>query len=47
MEDVLEVYVEPYDPTRPKGNFAETTKQRIHEPRQPLPAQPGRPPRSD
>ena len=26
MEDVLEVYAEPYDPTRPKVNFAETTK---------------------
>jgi hypothetical protein len=29
MEDVLEVDAEPYDPPRPKGNFAETTKQRI------------------
>jgi hypothetical protein len=25
MEDVLEVYAEPYDPTRPKVNFDETT----------------------
>ena len=45
MEDVLEGYAEPYAPTRPKGNFAETTKQRMKETRQPLPAQPGRPPR--
>jgi len=47
MEDVLEVYAEPYEPTRPKVNFAETTKQRIQETRQPLPAQPGRPQRYD
>ena len=42
MEDVLDVYAEPYDPTRPKVNFDETTKQLIQETRQPLPAQPGR-----
>jgi len=42
MEDVLEVYAEPYDPTRPKVNFDETNKQRIKESRHPLPAQPGR-----
>ena len=47
MEDVLEVYAEPYDPTRPKVNFDETTKQLIKETRQPLPAQPGRPQRDD
>ena len=29
MEDVLEVYAEPYDPTRPKVNFDETSKQLI------------------
>jgi DDE superfamily endonuclease len=45
MEDVLEVYAEPYDPTRPQVHFAETTQQRIQETRQPLPAQPGRPQR--
>ena len=33
MEDVLEVYAEPYDPTRPKVNFDETTKQLIKETR--------------
>ena len=47
MEDVLEVYAEPYDPTRPKVNFDETTKQRMQETRQPLPAQPGQPQRYD
>jgi hypothetical protein len=45
MEDVLEVYAEPYDPTRPQVHFAETTQQRIQETRQPLPAQLGRPQR--
>jgi hypothetical protein len=29
MEDVLDVYAEPYDPTRPKVNFDETSKQLI------------------
>jgi len=47
LEDVLEVYAEPYDPTRPKVNFDETTKQLIKETRQPLPAQLGRPQRYD
>ena len=47
MEDGLEVSAEPSDPTRPKVNFDETTKQLIQETRQPLPAQPGRPPRYD
>ncbi len=47
MEDVLELYAEPYDATRPKVNFDETSKQLIKETRQPLPAQPGRPERFD
>jgi hypothetical protein len=47
MEDVREVYAEPYDPTRPKVTFDETTKQRMKETGQPLPAQPGRPQRYD
>jgi hypothetical protein len=47
MEDVLEVYAEPYDPKRPKVNFDETSKQLIKETRQPLPAQPGHPQRFD
>src|SRR5262245_14641433 len=47
MEDVLEVYAEPYDPSRPKVNFDETNKQLIQETRTPLPAQPGRAQRYD
>jgi hypothetical protein len=47
MEDVLDVYAEPYDPTRPKVNFAETSKPLIKETRPPLPAQPGKPQRLD
>ena len=47
MEDVLELYAEPYDPRRPKVNFDETSKQLISETRRPLPAQPGQPERFD
>ena len=47
MEDVLEVYAEPYAPIRPKVNFDETSKQLIKETRQPLPVQLGRPQRYD
>jgi DDE superfamily endonuclease len=47
MEDVLEVYAEPYDPRRPKVNFDETNKQLINETRLPMPAQPGQPQRYD
>ena len=36
MEDVLEVYAEPYDPRRPKVNCDETNKQVIK--RDPHPA---------
>jgi hypothetical protein len=45
MEEVLEEYAEPYDPSRPKVNLDETTKQLIKATRLPLPAQPGQPPR--
>ena len=41
MEDVLDLYAEPYDPKRPKVNFDETSKQLIAETRQPLAAEPG------
>src|SRR6266545_5633853 len=41
MEDVLDLYAEPYDPKRPKVNCDETSQQLIGETRQPLPAQPG------
>jgi hypothetical protein len=47
MEDVLDVYAEPYDPTRPKVNFDATSKPLIKETSQPLPAQPGKPQRFD
>jgi DDE superfamily endonuclease len=41
MEDVLDLYAEPYDSKRPKVNFDETSKQLIADTRQPLPAKPG------
>jgi len=47
MEDVLDLYEEPYDPTRPKVNFDETSKQLIAETRAPLPPKPGKPVRYD
>jgi hypothetical protein len=47
MEDVLELYAEPYDPKRPKVNFDESSKQLIEETRSRLAAQPGQPERFD
>jgi hypothetical protein len=47
MEDVLELYAEPYDSKRPKVNFDESSKQLISETRRPLPAQPGQSERFD
>jgi transposase len=47
MEDVLDLYAEPYDPNRPKVNFDETSKQLIGETRSPLPARPGQVARYD
>lgn len=41
MEDVLDIYAEPYDPKRPKVNFDETSKQLIAETRSRLVAKPG------
>ena len=41
MEDVLDLYAQPYDPSRPTVVFDETSKQLIGETRQPLPARPG------
>jgi hypothetical protein len=41
MEDVLDLYAQPYDAKRPKVNFDESSKQLIEEVRQPLPAKPG------
>jgi len=47
MEEVLDVYQEPYDPLHPVVCFDETSKQLIAETRQPLPAQPGQVERYD
>lgn len=47
MEDVLELYTEPYDPQRPRVCFDESPQQLIEETRQPLPAQPGQAERYD
>ena len=47
MEDVLDLYAEPYDADRPVVCFDETSTQLLAEVRQPLPAQPGRPRRQD
>jgi hypothetical protein len=47
MEDVLAVYAEPYDPTRPKVCFDETSRQLLADTQPPLPVRPGRPARSD
>ena len=43
MEDVLDLYAEPYDPNRPVVCFDETSTQLLADTRPPLPAQPGRP----
>jgi hypothetical protein len=47
MEDVLELYAEPYDARRPKVNFDEKSVQLIAETRTALPAHPGQPARID
>jgi hypothetical protein len=47
MEDVLELYHEPFDPLRPVVCFDEGTKQLIGETRLPLPMQSGEPLRYD
>ena len=47
MEDVLDLYAEPYDPHRPVVCFDETSTQLLAEVREPLPAQPGRLRRQD
>jgi DDE superfamily endonuclease len=43
MEDVLDVYTRPLDPTRPLVCFDETSKQLVGEVRTPLPLIPGHP----
>jgi hypothetical protein len=47
MEDVLDLYAEPYDPKRPKVNFDESSKQLLADTRASLPAQAGHPRRYD
>lgn len=47
MEDVLDLYHEPYDPSRPVVCMDETSKQLVAETRVPIPAGPGRPRRID
>jgi DDE superfamily endonuclease len=47
MEDTLEVYKRPHDPTRPLVCLDETSKQLVAETRTPLPMQPSQPARYD
>jgi hypothetical protein len=47
MEDLLDLYAEPYDPARPVVGFDESSKQLVAETRPPLPMEPGRPERFD
>ena len=47
MEDVLELYAEPYDPQRPVVCFDETSTQLLADVRDPLPLKPARPKRQD
>ncbi len=47
MEDVLDLYAEPYDPKRPQVCFDEASFQLIIEKRLPLPIRPGQPERFD
>jgi hypothetical protein len=47
MEDVLELYEEPYDPKRPMVCFDEMPYQMVAEKRTPIPASSGCPERYD
>lgn len=47
MEDVLDVYTQPYDPKRPQVCMDETSKQLLADVREPLSIQPGQPMRYD
>lgn len=47
MEDVLEVYTQPYDPKRPQVCMDETSKQLLDDVLEPLPMKPGHPQRYD
>ena len=47
MEDVLDLYAEPYDPARPVVCLDECPVQLLDDVRPPQPAAPGRPARRD
>ena len=47
MEDVLDVYAQPYDPSHPTVCLDETSKQLVGEVQEPLPVAPGKPARFD
>ncbi len=47
MEDVLDLYAEPYDPAKPVVCFDETSTQLLSDTRRPIPVAPGRPKRED
>lgn len=47
MEDILEVYKRPYNPSHPLVCMDETSKQHIGETRIPIPAEPGQPEKYD
>jgi hypothetical protein len=47
MEDILELYAEPYDACYPVVCFDESPYQLVSETRQPLPVEPGQPARYD
>ena len=47
MEDVLDVYVRPYDPRVPQVCLDETSRQLLAEVRAPWPLAPGQPARYD
>jgi hypothetical protein len=47
MEDVLDLYAEPYDARRPQICFDESPVQLVSEVRHPLPIRPGQPARYD
>ena len=47
MEDVLDLYAEPYDPQRPVVCFDESSTQMLSDTRPPLPAERDKPIRQD
>jgi hypothetical protein len=47
MEDVLDLYKQPYDPKHPQVCMDETSKQLVQEIAQPIPIEPGHPERFD